>query len=301
MRMINCHFKLPHLAKVTNSLDFLDKFLGTTKPVLQNVFGVTLSEIKHCAKFIKAAPTPVYGSRPQYSTFPDCSSGQWKIGSNATPKFGFYSLACVKPSFVLAIQSSRRGDARRHEAVVHALENYVTKIDSLVTIPTKTQTEVASTMPKVVPSNAVSVKSFPGSEKFRASDKINDPVLVILPNSNPTCFSNIKLWADCVQGIKTVCTIQSNGSQHLLFPEQLAMKINHHSGGVNYKIKGLDLDHKPCMVIGISFSHPSVRSNTVIDECPSLAAVVGSCDEYWLQYPRSMRVQTPNSEVSSLN
>lgn len=87
-------------------------------------------------------------------------------------------------------------------------------------------------------------------------------------------FSKVKLWADCVEGIKTVCTVPNNGTGELMFPEQLAMKINHQAGGQNYIVAGLDslLKDDACLVLGVSVSQPSPSSKI---GCPAVTAVVG--------------------------
>ncbi|RDI89559.1 hypothetical protein Vi05172_g122 [Venturia inaequalis] len=123
------------------------------------------------------------------------------------------------------------------------------------------------------------------------------PLLVMLPNNNPLQFSRLKLWADCAVGTQTVCAIHKNDALAIHHPEQLAMKINHHAGGQNYKIQGLTQDLRKCMIVGIGVSRVTDRPS---DHCNSIASVVASSDDLFLNYPGSMRFQVQDKKDKSI-
>jgi hypothetical protein len=109
-------------------------------------------------------------------------------------------------------------------------------------------------------------------------------LLVLLPNVNPLQFAKAKLWADCEQGISTVCALQKRSVPCLPHFEQGAMKINHHAGGKKYIVKNEGLDSKKSIVLGISVSHPAHNSKAHSTDCPFVAAVVASSDDDFLEF-----------------
>lgn len=56
------------------------------------------------------------------------------------------------------------------------------------------------------------------------------------------------------------------------------------------------LTKKSTMLVGIDVTHPSPTSR---EGTPSIAAVVASVDDQFVQFPASMRIQESKKEVSS--
>jgi hypothetical protein len=279
--------------------------------MLQDYFGLGLEPLPLSAKLITAAPVPTYAdfkpdpmeNRNPFSVS-GSTSGHWSIAR--TNCCGFMKTKKqATPRFVLEIQKGRQCGRDRDHALKLALEGFSASIRRHLALEERAN---APTDMAILRTGAVDFADFPERKDFRARTRLfqgqkkfeamEDPVLVLLPDNSPRRFSNIKLWGDCVKGIKTVCTTRKCGYGSIMFPEQLSMKINHHAGGTNYIINGLNLDFKTCMVVGISVSHPSRSSNCALDECRSVAAVVGSTGEDLLKYPGSLRFQKRGVKVS---
>jgi len=140
----------------------------------------------------------------------------------------------------------------------------------------------------------------------------DDCTLILLKEKNYGMYSRIKRVADLECGKYTVCVVGSK-----LFDDQnsrrvarfqvmsnLALKVNMKMGGDNHWLDFAHLNNaigsanraKNTMVCGADVTHPS--SGTRVG-CPSIACVVGSVDNYFMNYPGSMRLQAGRQEVSA--
>jgi eukaryotic translation initiation factor 2C len=114
------------------------------------------------------------------------------------------------------------------------------------------------------------------------------------------------LWGDTKAGIQTICITQDKAGS-LSSPQiqaNIAFKVNAKLGGRNHVLPvplENDLHRKSdknptnsTMVVGADVTHPGVGS---VAHCPSIAAVIASCDEYAVAYPGSLRLQRSKQEM----
>jgi len=130
-------------------------------------------------------------------------------------------------------------------------------------------------------------------------------VLLILKKKDVSAYSIFKDLADRCYGLQAICLTedanwQKSKKEHR--PLQgyfgnIAMKLNLKMTGVNQAIGQLDALYADTLVLGAHVTHPS---SGAISGCPSIAAIVGSVDN-WGRYRGSMRLQDrENKEVSNL-
>ncbi|KAK5681000.1 hypothetical protein LTS10_006760 [Elasticomyces elasticus] len=121
-------------------------------------------------------------------------------------------------------------------------------------------------------------------------------ILVILPAKQSSHdYAAIKTYFDTQADTNTVCI--THAKAHLLsseaFQANIAMKFNVKSGGVNHEMSRIA--HKAgTMMVGADVTHPSGGS---VSHCPSIAAMVASCDAVGMTYPGSLRLQRSKQEM----
>lgn len=259
-----------------------------------NKFGLTVEHKKREANRVTAVPVLHYirraGKSPNDGTATEPVStlnGQWKIGE--TTEAMFHTVKQVHPEHILNIQSGR--PVQDTDSLAYALGMYGNKVKRCFHPAHKFQgtTHVKQASAKTVDQLPTKSEIFGGAK--------SDVLLVLLPSSNPVQFSNIKLWADCVEGIRTVCTVKGRGAICFQHPEQLAMKINHHAGGINYLTPDVGTGLDDCMVVGISVSHPD-KNAVLTGGCQSVVSVVANSDKNFLNFPGEMRFQPHGTKVS---
>jgi eukaryotic translation initiation factor 2C len=77
----------------------------------------------------------------------------------------------------------------------------------------------------------------------------------------------------------------------------VALKVNTKLGGMNHLLAEDAmrwLKTKPTMIVGMDVTHPGPTS---VEGTPSIAAVVASVDDSFVQFPASMRIQKSKQEV----
>ena len=126
--------------------------------------------------------------------------------------------------------------------------------------------------------------------------------MVLLSSGDKHVFAGIKHLCDVFLDVHTVCVhsekIRKDKGQ-LQYFANVALKFNMKLGGVNH---GLDNDSmrwlrgEPTMMVGMDVTHPGPGS---VRGTPSIAAVVGSVDDHFAQFPASMRIQVGRKEVST--
>jgi eukaryotic translation initiation factor 2C len=140
-------------------------------------------------------------------------------------------------------------------------------------------------------------------KKNLALDKGKKPsfILVLLSRVDNFIYPGIKRLGDVELGIHTV---------HMLLPKALkdarkqdqyfsnvALKLNTKLGGINHMLDPDSmkwLTSKKTMVVGMDVTHPGPTS---VPGSPSIAAVVASVDDTFVQFPASMRIQQGKEEV----
>jgi hypothetical protein len=126
-------------------------------------------------------------------------------------------------------------------------------------------------------------------------------VLVLLSHVDNYIYPGIKRLGDVELGIHTV---------HMLLPKALkdprkqdqyfsnvALKLNTKLGGINHMLEKESmtwLTKKKTMIVGMDVTHPGPTS---VPGTPSIAAVVASVDDTFVQFPASMRIQATKTEM----
>ncbi|PSR75783.1 hypothetical protein PHLCEN_2v8900 [Hermanssonia centrifuga] len=127
-------------------------------------------------------------------------------------------------------------------------------------------------------------------------------ILVVLSNKDRHVYSGIKHLCDVFLDVPTCCVQSSNIRKEkgqLQYFANVALKLNMKMGGVNHTMEGANtrwLKQEPTMLVGMDVTHPGFGT---VKGTPSIAAVVGSIDEYFGQFPASLRIQESKKEMVS--
>ncbi|CAE6438640.1 unnamed protein product, partial [Rhizoctonia solani] len=125
-------------------------------------------------------------------------------------------------------------------------------------------------------------------------------VLIVLSDMNKAVYNGIKHLCDVRLDVLTVCVqaskFRDNKAQ---YNANVALKFNAKLGGVNHVVDPQDkvmawVRAEPTMMIGSDVTHPSPGSAR---GTPSIAAVVGSVDSSFGQFPASLRLQQSKKEM----
>ncbi|KAK6526283.1 hypothetical protein TWF694_004884 [Orbilia ellipsospora] len=130
-----------------------------------------------------------------------------------------------------------------------------------------------------------------------------DLLLCFLPDDVKDGFKDIKYFGDIKAGIASVVMLFSKCLKGIdrgnkQYFANVLLKVNIRLGGLNHELEKDDL--KPlftrdgtAMLVGMDVTHPSPSS---AKGSPSIASMVASCDDHFMNYPTSMRIQ-PKGEV----
>lgn len=132
-------------------------------------------------------------------------------------------------------------------------------------------------------------------ETFRgAATSKFDFVLILLRHRDHYIYPAIKRIGDVDVGIRTICMhrskIEDERKQDQIF-SNIALKVNVKLGGVNHLLDQAAmqwLTKKKTMMVGVDVTHAGPGSQ---EGTPSIAAVVASVDDHFVQFPASMRLQ----------
>lgn len=140
---------------------------------------------------------------------------------------------------------------------------------------------------------------------LRTKESKPDFVLVLFPSEDTQLYAGLKRLCDLELGVQTVCMILpkalaedrrsstrclDNRKQEQYFAN-VALKVNAKLGGVNHLLAPdamTWLKQKRTMLVGIDVTHPSAQSAA---GAPSVAAVVASVDDRFVQFPVSYVLQ----------
>lgn len=122
-----------------------------------------------------------------------------------------------------------------------------------------------------------------------------DAIVVFLPSKDADLYATIKRAGDQKVGITTIChkvtRKRFDGPGELLSNLSMKMNLKVNDFGVNHSLSDkapiLDID---TMILGIDVTHPG---GAAMRDSPSVAAVVGSVDDLYGQWPASLRLQLP--------
>ncbi|KAL1743810.1 ribonuclease H-like domain-containing protein [Schizophyllum fasciatum] len=129
-----------------------------------------------------------------------------------------------------------------------------------------------------------------------------DFILILLTHRDHHIYPAIKRIGDVDVGITTICMhrskIEDERKQDQIF-SNIALKLNVKLGGVNHLLEPGAmqwLTKKKTMMVGVDVTHAGPGSQ---EGTPSIAAVVASVDDHFVQFPASMRLQrsTQNREM----
>ncbi|TFK46333.1 Piwi-domain-containing protein [Heliocybe sulcata] len=125
-------------------------------------------------------------------------------------------------------------------------------------------------------------------------------ILVLLSHRDNFIYPGIKRIGDAVLGVQTVHMLLTKAlkdrGQDQYF-SNVALKVNIKLGGINHLLDRQDirwLTDKKTMLVGMDVTHPGPKS---IPGTPSIAAVVASVDDNFVQYPASLRPQASKEEM----
>lgn len=117
-------------------------------------------------------------------------------------------------------------------------------------------------------------------------------ILVFLSNRDAHIYPGLKKLCDTELGIATVCMINSKVRKERgqdQYYSNIALKVNTKLGGVNHTLDAQSLNWlKDAMLVGMDVTHAGPGT---VRGTPSIAAVVASCDNEFMLYPASLRLQ----------
>ncbi|KAH6866211.1 QDE2 protein [Coprinopsis sp. MPI-PUGE-AT-0042] len=132
-------------------------------------------------------------------------------------------------------------------------------------------------------------------------------MLVLLEGRDKYVYPGIKKIGDVDFGILTVHMLfekvfkdSLEGNKRDQYLSNVSLKINTKLGGVNHLLEDRAMQwlrKKKTMMVGIDVTHPGPGSK---DGSPSIAAVVASVDDNFVQFPASMRIQTSKQQMPEL-
>ncbi|KAJ7152964.1 argonaute-like protein [Mycena filopes] len=128
-------------------------------------------------------------------------------------------------------------------------------------------------------------------------------ILVLLSHRDNFIYPGIKRLGDVDLGIHTI-HMQLNkalgdAKKQDQYLSNVALKCNSKLGGMNHLLEPTAmkwLTKQKTMMVGIDVSHPSPTSR---EGAPSIAAVVASVDDNFVQFPASLRIQRPDPNRES--
>ncbi|KAG6897857.1 hypothetical protein C0992_009995 [Termitomyces sp. T32_za158] len=126
-------------------------------------------------------------------------------------------------------------------------------------------------------------------------------ILVLLENRDNYVYPAIKRIGDVELGLHTVhmqlnkaLTDEKKQDQYF---SNVALKVNTKLGGINHLLDDAAmkwLTKKKTMMVGIDVTHPGPGSR---EGTPSIAALVASIDDSFVQFPASLRIQKSKQEM----
>ncbi|TFK35795.1 argonaute-like protein [Crucibulum laeve] len=133
--------------------------------------------------------------------------------------------------------------------------------------------------------------------------KVGKPsfILVLLENRDNFIYPGIKRIGDVELGIHTIHMQLAKAFNEPRKQDQylsnIALKVNTKLGGMNHLLENQAmkwLTRKKTMMVGIDVTHPGPGSQ---EGTPSIAAVVASVDDSFVQFPASLRIQQSKKEM----
>jgi len=129
-------------------------------------------------------------------------------------------------------------------------------------------------------------------------------ILVILSHRDNYIYPGIKRICDVELGVHTIHMLTQkvlcDANKQDQYFSNVALKLNTKLGGINHMLDQESLKwllKGKTMIVGMDVTHPGPGS---IEGTPSIAAVVASIDDTFVQFPASLRCQETKKEVSNI-
>ncbi|KAJ7653632.1 argonaute-like protein [Mycena polygramma] len=127
-------------------------------------------------------------------------------------------------------------------------------------------------------------------------------ILVLLSARDNFIYPGIKRMGDVDLGVHTIHmqlnkALSEKGQDQYL--SNICLKVNSKLGGINHLLEPSAmkwLTKQKTMMVGVDVTHPSPGSRV---GAPSIAAVVASLDDNFVQFPASLRIQKPDGNRES--
>lgn len=220
--------------------------------------------------------------------------GKWNLANNP-----FFSGSVINKLHCIVINEGREtiyGGAARTTAHLaafqQALNKYGVNIKGTIShqAVSVNSVDIMKKHPKITELLEAKIKSINPKPEF---------LFFLLPGDNAFLYDCIKHLCDVRLGIPNICNIGSkfskeNGQDQYF--ANVALKFNLKKGGVNHYVSSdqmKPLDNRT-IVFGIDVTHPSPGSS---ESAPSIAGIVASVDQYFTQYPASIRTQKGRKEM----
>ncbi|KAK5115353.1 hypothetical protein LTR62_001553 [Meristemomyces frigidus] len=266
------------------------------QPFLQNVqMQASVDFLQIPAKWL-VAPGLIHGNTgPGTSLRPACKpeKAKWDLY-----KKGFASKAKVKKLHVLKLHgqptTTQFHCMLRQQLQVHGLiANASVAVDNVQpSQPNRQRLLDDSNMEQ--DREAALAKEFGAS--FPNSTAAWPPVLVIIKRYGQDDYASIKRVADCTVGRHTICSAANRSLDHwnAQTVSNIALKYNFKGGCDVHRFEASRLsDLANTIVVGADVAHPGKGSH---NGTPSIACVVSSKDDQFMNFPGSMRLQQARKE-----
>ncbi|KAF7290752.1 Argonaute-like protein [Mycena indigotica] len=233
------------------------------------------------------------------------NAGSWNI-MDVT----FHRGAAVKSYWVLVVRDGREIVSRGDDPELKALiQNFQAKLQ-------RCGMKTPSGVPRLIPTPQLQRMQDAGREEaLRAIKKCitdtlaaeqgkkPDFILVLLSHHDNFIYPGIKRIGDVELGIHTVhmqlAKAMNEPRKQDQYLSNVALKVNSKLGGINHRLDPAAtgwLTKQKTMMVGIDVTHPSPTSR---EGAPSIAAVVASVDDDFVQFPASLRLQKPEQNRQS--
>lgn len=129
-------------------------------------------------------------------------------------------------------------------------------------------------------------------------------ILVLLSHRDNYIYPGIKRICDVELGVHTIHMLTDkvicDANKQDQYFSNVALKLNTKLGGINHMLDSDSLKwllKSKTMIVGMDVTHPGPGS---VEGTPSIAAVVASVDDTFVQFPASLRCQETKKEVSNI-
>ncbi|KAK6513356.1 hypothetical protein TWF281_004985 [Arthrobotrys megalospora] len=259
-------------------------------------FGVKVSQqMAVVPARILPAPTIQYSKR---TTEVEKGKGQWNLRSQKLYK------GCTLRRLLVVSFTNTRDRAYNPDNISKLVQQFRETCEDLGISHNKS--DASSCREEKLDVSGSSSELEPLFKKYLSSKP--DLMLVILPDEIRDLFQRIKYFGDLKAGIPTVVVLFSKAAKGIdrqgnkQYWANVLLKVNMRLGGTNHTLPKQDLkwlfkENTPAMLVGMDVTHPSPLS---AKGAPSMAAVVASCDDSFMNYPASLRIQEKGEMIEAL-